>query len=128
LKRVILLIIILLFLAGCRQSQQEGGSGTAELSIELVEPTAPTLSGSTEMTVRVSDGEGTAVNNAALSIKGDMTHAGMMPVLADVDGGNNGLYTVPFAWTMTGDWIVTVRATLPDGTWSEQQFDLRVLD
>ncbi|MCA9958635.1 MAG: FixH family protein [Anaerolineales bacterium] len=124
-KRIVF-ILLLLLVVGCRQSQQEETGGTADLTIELLAPLQPTMDGSSEMSVRVTDAAGAPVNDASLSIKGDMTHAGMMPVLADASGGEDGLYTFPFAWTMTGDWIVTVRATLPDDTWAEQQFDLTV--
>ena len=54
-KRVIFLVMLLLLMVGCRQSQQEGEAGTAELTIELMEPAAPTMSGDTEMVVRVTD-------------------------------------------------------------------------
>lgn len=124
-KRVIF-ILFLLLVVGCRQSQQEGVTGTADLTIELLSPLQPTLDGSSEMSVRITDAAGAPVNDAALSIKGDMTHAGMVPVLAEAAGGQDGLYTFPFAWTMKGDWIVTARATMPDGAWAEQQFDLTV--
>ena len=55
-----------------------------------------------------------------------MTHAGMQPVLADATEEAPGSYRADFAWTMSGDWIVTVTATLPDGAVAEQQFDLSV--
>ncbi len=118
-----LLLFSLLLLGGCRQSQS---GGTADLTIELISPLFPSLDGSGEMSVRVSDAAGQPVNDAQIDIKGDMTHAGMTPVLADTQGGADGVYSVPFTWTMAGDWVVTVRATLPDGTWTEEQFDLSV--
>ena len=118
-----LLFVPLLLLGGCRQSQS---GGTADLTIELISPLFPSLDGSREMSVRVIDVAGQPVNDAQIDIKSDMTHAGMTPVQAEAQNGIDGIYTVPFTWTMAGDWIVTVRATLPDGTWAEQQFDLSV--
>jgi hypothetical protein len=79
-----------------------------------------------EMRVRVTDASGQPVNDANLNIKGDMTHAGMVPVLASTQNGVDGIYTTPFEWTMSGDWIVTIRATLLDATWDEAEFRLRV--
>lgn len=115
--------LILLMMLGCRQSQQ---TGTAVLTIELIAPLNPSLANDREMSLRVTDEAGQPVNDAALDIKGDMTHAGMVPVLANAQNGVGGVYTAPFVWTMTGDWIVTVRATLPDGRWDEAEFRLRV--
>ncbi len=37
-----------------------------------------------------------------------------------------GVYRTDLEWTMAGDWIVTVTATLADGQTVEQQFDLSV--
>lgn len=127
-RQMILILLVMIFMVGCRQSQQEDVNGTADLAIELLFPLNPTLTDNTEMTFHITDTNGVPVNDATLSLKGDMTHAGMMPVLADVTGGDTGLYTVPFAWSMSGDWILTVRATLPDGTWSEQEFALTVTE
>ncbi len=60
-----------------------------------------------------------------------MNHAGMTPVLAEpttdeADGNVDGVYHVPFAFTMRGDWIVTVSVVLADGTTFTQDFDLSV--
>jgi hypothetical protein len=44
-----------------------------------------------------------------------MSHAGMTPVIVERANGEAGTYAVPFEWTMAGDWIVTISATLPDG-------------
>lgn len=123
-QRLVLLALLLLgVMAGCRQSREEA---TAVLTIELVSPLNPSMSSDTEISLSVRDAAGQSVNDAQLDIKGDMTHAGMVPVLASAQNGAEGVYTAPFAWTMTGDWIVTVRATLPDGSWDEAEFRLRV--
>lgn len=123
-RRLILLSLLLLgVVAGCRQSREQG---TAVLTIELIAPLNPSLANDREMSLRVTDEAGQPVNDAILDIKGDMTHAGMVPVLANAQNGVGGVYTTPFVWTMTGDWIVTVRATLPDGRWDEAEFRLRV--
>ncbi len=123
-RRLILLFLLLLgVVAGCRQSSEQG---TAVLTIELIAPLNPSLANDREMSLRVTDEAGQPVNDAILDIKGDMTHAGMVPVLANARNGVGGVYTTPFVWTMTGDWIVTARATLPDGRWDEAEFRLRV--
>ena len=58
---------------------------------------------------------GEAVNDAVVEVEGNMTHPGMAPLTARVEGGENGLYRLPFTWSMGGDWVLTVVARLPDG-------------
>lgn len=115
---------LLLLAAGCgeRQSQQES-SGEVTITLE-----AQSLAvGPTTLVITLTDKNGDPVDDAVLSVRGDMAHAGMMPVLADGKGdGAGGVYTVPFDWTMGGDWIVTVEAALADGSNAKQEFDLTV--
>lgn len=56
-----------------------------------------------------------------LSAQGDMTHAGMVPVIEDGRAasfatGRTGRYAMPFNFNMAGDWIITGTVTLRDGT------------
>lgn len=118
-----LMLVGMLFLSGCRRSQE---APSADLTIALLSPSAQSMDGRTELQLQVTDASGQPVDNATLDITGDMTHAGMVPVQAETSSGTAGVYAVPFTWTMAGDWILTVRATLPDGRWSERQFDLTV--
>lgn len=113
-----ILLLVLLSACGARQSQQAADSG-----YELTMNPMSTAVGETNLMITLTDEDGNPVNDATLSVKGDMSHAGMQPVLAEVSNGENGTYTIPFEWTMGGDWIVTVEATLPDGTTVSQQFD-----
>ena len=69
---------------------------------------------------------GMPIDDAYLSVKGDMEHDGMMPVLTSAKAGLDGEYVIPFEWTMGGDWIVTVDATLADGMQVTQDFNLVV--
>jgi hypothetical protein len=56
------------------------------------------------------------VEGASVEVVGDMTHAGMEPVISDAPMVDPGLHrTDAFRFTMAGDWILTVTATLPDG-------------
>ena len=74
----------------------------------------------------VFDAAGAAVEGAELEIKGDMTHAGMVPVVVTISQGDAGTYLTGFEWTMAGDWILTVQAKLPDGRVARRQFEVRV--
>jgi hypothetical protein len=45
-----------------------------------------------------------------------MSHAGMVPVVDTAVAEDPGRYGISgFEFTMAGDWILTVEATLPDG-------------
>ena len=52
-----------------------------------------------------------------------MTHAGMAPVLASDKTDAQGKLSLPFKWSMGGDWIVTVTVTLADGSQVSQDFN-----
>lgn len=116
-------VLLVLILAACngRNSQQ---ANTADTGIEI--SAESTQVGQTMLSVTLTDADGNPINDATISVKGDMSHAGMMPVLAEVSGAENGVYKLPFEWTMGGDWIVTVAATLPDGRSTSQQFNFTV--
>lgn len=127
-KMYILALLGLLVLAGCggRESQQEQQSADdAGVNIDLSYPD-PAAVGETTLTITLTDADGNPINDATLAIRGDMNHAGMQPVLRDVEEGEGGVYEVPFQWTMDGDWIVTVDVTLADGTEVSETFDLSV--
>lgn len=56
------------------------------------------------------------VSGASVEVTGDMTHAGMVPVVADAAEVEPGLYRAEgFEFTMAGDWVLSAEATLPDG-------------
>src|SRR5690606_15160175 len=98
----------------------------ADVKMDLsVQPDPPGV-GPADLVVSLADAQGQPIEDARLAVKGDMSHAGMVPVLAEIEGGAMGRYTVPFEWTMSGDWIVTVSAALPDGRTATRQFHLNV--
>ena len=116
---------MLLLSSGCARESRQPSSDNAQINLTTI-PYPPIL-GEACLVIQVKDKDGSPVNEALLDIKGDMTHAGMVPILAKVEGGGvDGYYNVPMEWTMAGDWVVNVRATLPDGTAARQKFDLRV--
>lgn len=126
-KLILFFSVMLLPLVGaaCRQETQEQPSENTQINL-TVEQTQQEV-GQSVLIVHVLDGDGSPINDANLEVKGDMTHAGMVPVLTQMDGGGEaGRYKIPIEWTMGGDWIVTVMATLPDGRSAEKRFDLQV--
>lgn len=115
------LFLLLLVACGGRNSQQ-----TNDNDIRIMTAVKSTTVGETILLVTVTDAAGDPINDAAISVKGDMSHAGMVPVLANSAGGDNGVYAMPFEWTMGGDWVVTVEAVLPDGRSTTQQFNFTI--
>ena len=103
----ILTLLIALFLAGCGSSS----GATSDLHVTLT--AAPEGRNGSYLTVNLTDKDGKPVTDAKVGLQGDMTHAGMAPVIADpvgddADGVADGAYRVPFAFNMAGDWVVTV--------------------
>ena len=122
----LLLSLFLILGSGCMRESRRATS--TDVQIDLSAVPFPAVVGETRLVIRVLDRNDQPVDDAALAVRGDMTHAGMRPVLAQVQGGGvEGYYDVPFEWTMSGDWIVTVEATLADGTAAQRRFDLSIL-
>jgi YtkA-like protein len=115
-----LLFLMLLIVAGCRQQTP---TPNADFNIMLAVEPDPLVVGDATLVITVTDPSGAAVNDAKIAVRGDMNHAGMTPVFAEIDGGTNGQYRVPFQWTMAGDWIVEVTVTLANGEKVVKSFD-----
>lgn len=113
-----LLMVLVLALAGCRESQQdddnEGASSDVSITVSY-DPNPPAV-GDATLLITLTDADGDAISDATVSVRGDMDHAGMVPVEGEAEGGEDGVYSIPFEWTMGGDWILTVTATLEDGS------------
>lgn len=112
-RRMTLLLIILLtiILTAC------GAQNTTiaeDVSIEIaIEPDPPAV-GETLLLITVTDADGTAIDGASVSVHGDMDHEGMIPVDGETADSVDGVYSIPFEWTMGGGWILDVTVTLPD--------------
>lgn len=120
-------IILALSLAACRQSQQTPPQDENAITIDLQVSPEPPITGDATLVITLTDKDGQPVRNAMLEVRGDMTHAGMQPVSAVAEESRpDGIYRVPFQWSMSGDWIVTVNVTLPDGKTAQKTFDLTV--
>ena len=117
-KQFLFFLLTLFLLVGCRQSQQATEPDNYTITIQPL-----TLAvGPTHVGVTVLDGDNRPVDNLTVTLRGDMTHAGMQPVIASVNNSQGGVYTVPFEWTMVGDWVLTVTFTTADGQLITRQF------
>jgi hypothetical protein len=74
----------------------------------------------------LNDPEGRPVDGARLEIEANMSHAGMVPVLASIKESRAGLYRFPLEWTMAGDWTVDLAFTLPDGSRVARRYPVSV--
>lgn len=128
-KPLVLLALLLTALLGssCARESRNAPTSTAEISLTAIP--YPAAVGDSQLVIRVTDASGKPISDAVILVKADMTHAGMVPVQAQTSqgGDQDGYYSVPFTWTMAGDWIVTVEAVLRDGTRVKQRFDYAVL-
>ena len=123
--RIIVIGLLIILVPACGRIQTGQGQDS-EVSIELtVEPAQPAV-GPAQLIITITDQNGQPIDNATLEIEGNMTHAGMVPVFAQTTGGENGRYTVPFEWTMGGDWSVTVEVSLEDGRTIFREFPVTV--
>ena len=111
------LLVLVVGLAACRPPADRTASGAAgtgaEVSVALLTRPARVGPAAIEVVVR-QDGEG--VEGATVQVTGDMTHAGMVPVVADAVELGDGVYrSDAFAFDMAGDWIITVDVRHPNG-------------
>jgi YtkA-like protein len=96
-----------------------------DVSVEWKMAPAPPIVGTPalgEITLR--DRARRPVSGARLQVVGLMSHAGMAPIIASVAERGDGLYQVRLQFTMSGDWILLVTGSLPDGRRLSQQIDI----
>lgn len=111
--RLFTLALLALAVAACGQAAAQIPV-LDDLVIELaVEPHPPAV-GEATLVITVRDAEGTPVEGATVAVHGDMDHEGMDPVDGETSEDAQGVYRVPFTWTMGGGWILDVTVTLPD--------------
>ena len=111
--KLALIFLLLLSLSACARNSQQVDDSGVQMDVQIA---------SESLFITLHDADGNPIDNAYLTIKGDMTHAGMIPVIATADGGTDGVYSTPFEWTMGGDWVITVVADLRDGTTISREF------
>ncbi len=86
------------------------------------------LVGETILLVEARDQTGKLLANPGkLNARGDMDHAGMIPVIAEAEQTVDGVFSLPFEWTMGGGWNVEARLTLADGSVATETFRYEIL-
>jgi hypothetical protein len=123
-RRIVLLLAALLF-CGCRGEAEVGDPGLA-LTV-AISPTPPAV-GPARLIVTLSDTSGAPLEGAVIVVEGNMSHAGMLAVVDTAVAEGPGAYGIPeFIFTMAGDWILDVQATLPDGRWVRTRYPANVV-
>lgn len=121
-RQIVYFALGLLLLAGCRQQQPTA------TDVQLSMTISDRLVGESTLLVKVTDSDGKPLADPGqLAVRGDMDHAGMAPVLAESASAVDGVFTLPFEWTMGGGWIVEASLTLPDGSVATETFLYQIL-
>ena len=114
--RYLCLVLIFIALTACKPpDNKQSSSGVSSGLQARVELDGDPKLGTVPVSVFIlKDGEG--VTGASIEITGDMTHAGMIPVITEAQETEPGLYrSDDFSFTMAGDWILTTEIELSDG-------------
>lgn len=120
---LILLFIVLCIgtmLAGCR----EAAEAQPDLLIAHEIAPRPPEVGPATVTLKVTDNAGRDVTGAKIKIEGNMSHAGMAPVFAEAGEVAPGRYRAHLEFTMSGDWVLLIELTLPDGRRLQRQIEV----
>lgn len=114
-------LLLLVAASACRPPVDGDGGGAASANaadgaVEVSLLTRPARVGPAALEARVVR-DGIGVEGATVGFTGDMTHAGMVPVLADGVELGDGVYRSDgFAFDMAGDWVITVDVRHADGS------------
>jgi YtkA-like len=119
-------VLLLVLVAGCGRVQRTGSAPADAYAVSMgTEPSPPTVGPGTVVATLI-DPAGRPVDGARLEVEANMSHAGMVPVLAATTDSRSGVYRVPLQWTMGGDWSVDLKFTLPDGQKVDRRFPVSV--
>lgn len=89
-----------------------------------VSPQPPRV-GKMTITLTATSASGTPVTGARITLEGNMSHAGMVPVFAEATEIEPGRYRAIMELSMAGDWFVQVHLSLPDSRKFDRQFEIK---
>lgn len=105
---------------GCQPAAPQVARATVELQIE---PDPPRV-GDAAVALLLTDPAGQPLEGGTLKVEGNMNHAGMKPVFADLTETEPGRYEGTLDLTMAGDWFLLVTGKLSDGRQVNEKVDL----
>jgi hypothetical protein len=117
-------LLVILFLGGCGR----GNTDLPDVVVELAVSPEPPQIGPAVVTAVLRDADGQPISGARVELEGNMSHAGMVPVIAQALEVAPGEYQGDLEFTMGGDWFILVRADLPDGRSMERKVDVPAVD
>ncbi|KAA5543150.1 FixH family protein [Roseiconus nitratireducens] len=112
--------LLALMTNGCSSDQAQTVPVNVDLTFEPAEP----MVGDSKVDLRLTDPSGNPIENAAVTLEGNMNHAGMKPSFSELSEQDPGHYSGTLEFTMGGDWFVLVDVEMPDGTTAQQQIDV----
>lgn len=116
-KQLAIFVALFAVLMACRPPSGGLSSTTPPDDIKVqVEVDDNPMTGNLPVSVFIlKDNQG--VSGATVEVTGNMTHAGMEPVIVTAKESEAGLYVAdPFVIEMPGDTVITADVTLGDGT------------
>ncbi len=113
-------VVLVLALTGCRGRSTE----QSDIAVTLAVTPQPPRVGPATVVITLIDRDEKPVTGATVKLEGNMSHAGMVPLFADMQEVAPGRYEAVLEFTMGGDWFILVRATLPDGREWEHRVDV----
>lgn len=124
---LVALVLASALLAGCR-GDPRASDDDVPVRVHVATAPTPPIVGPVRTVLTLTDDDGEPVDDARVRIEGTMTHAGMTPVHDSAVHQGSGRYVVSdFEFTMSGDWILIIRITLPDGREAVREHPLRVV-
>jgi hypothetical protein len=120
-----LILMIGVLLAACGGVKQTNNTNGLQITVSP----APEGVNGKYLTIQLTDASGKPVTDAVVSLEGNMQHAGMAPVTTngvrdEADGNKDGKYQAPFAFTMLGDWVLSVSVQKADGAKVQQDINV----
>jgi hypothetical protein len=108
-------------LAGCRKKAE---APTDVLIAHEITPQPPVV-GMATVSLKVTDKAGRSLTGAKIKIEGNMSHPGMAPVFAEAGEVAPGRYQAHLEFNMSGDWVLLIDLTLPDGRMLQRQLEVK---
>jgi len=118
---VVVLCVGLALLLGCRRQNES----LSYLTITYEVSPQPPRVGQTSITVDLTDVSGKPLTGAEVTLEGNMSHAGMLPVTAAATEVSPGRYQAIMELSMAGDWNITAHVKSANGLNLERQFDIK---
>ena len=118
--RITLALTIVICVHGCGS---DGVSSPDAVATWEIRPDPPDT-GRATVIVALADSAGKPIRGASVVIEGVMTHPGMAPKVVEAHEVEPGRYEAEMRFTMRGDWILLLEASLPDGSTLARQKEL----